>query len=131
MVDADIYLRKAKESLDGAESELRAGRLNNSANRSYYACFQAAIAALMLASRQPPASGRWSHAYVQSEFSGYLVGRLKRYPSDLRDTLSRNMELRHFADYDTQSVPHISAARAYRRAKTFLEAVQSERERYR
>src|SRR5205823_6359850 len=40
---------KALESLAGAESELANGRYNNAANRAYYACFQAAIAALQRA----------------------------------------------------------------------------------
>ena len=41
-----LYLTKAEESLRGAESEYTQGRYNNTANRCYYACFQAAIAAL-------------------------------------------------------------------------------------
>jgi len=41
-----VYLAKAEESLVGAASELAHGRYNNSVNRAYYACFQAAIAAL-------------------------------------------------------------------------------------
>ncbi len=42
----EIYLLKAEESLAGAESEFINGRYNNTAGRCYYACFQAAIAAL-------------------------------------------------------------------------------------
>jgi uncharacterized protein (UPF0332 family) len=41
-----IYLIKAEETLRGAESEFAQGRYNNAANRCYYACFQAAVAAL-------------------------------------------------------------------------------------
>ena len=41
------YLAKAEESLAGAESEFMDGRYNNTADRSYYPCFQAAIAALL------------------------------------------------------------------------------------
>ena len=47
MVDrVSIYLLKAQESLSGAQSEFANYRFNNCANRCYYACFQAAIAAL-------------------------------------------------------------------------------------
>jgi uncharacterized protein (UPF0332 family) len=45
--DITIYLAKASESLLTAESELVNGRYNSCANRCYYACFQAAIAALL------------------------------------------------------------------------------------
>jgi HEPN domain len=48
-----IYLTKAEESLRGAESEFAQGRYNNAANRCYYACFQAAVAALHHASVAP------------------------------------------------------------------------------
>jgi len=43
--DVEIYLAKALESLEGAESELANRRYNNCANRCYYASFQAAVAA--------------------------------------------------------------------------------------
>jgi hypothetical protein len=45
--DQSIFLAKAEESLAGAESELAAGRYYNCVNRCYYACFQAAVVALM------------------------------------------------------------------------------------
>ena len=45
--DITIYLAKATESLQTAESEFANGRYNSCANRCYYACFQAAIAALL------------------------------------------------------------------------------------
>jgi uncharacterized protein (UPF0332 family) len=58
-----IYLDKARESLAGAESEYGNRRHHNCANRCYYVCFQAAIAALLLAGVRPgsdrcPSSGR-------------------------------------------------------------------------
>jgi uncharacterized protein (UPF0332 family) len=44
--DITIYLAKAAESLLTAESEFINGRYNSCANRCYYCCFLAAIAAL-------------------------------------------------------------------------------------
>src|SRR4051794_28985492 len=117
MLDAESYLLRASEGLAGAESEFAAGRFNNCANRCYFACFHAAITALILDRRQPPTSGRWTHTYVQAEFAGYLITRAKRYPPELRDTLSRNMDLRHAADYHRNPVSEIAAARALRRAR--------------
>ena len=43
------FLNKSEESLAGAESEYANDRYDNCANRCYYACFQAAIAALLQA----------------------------------------------------------------------------------
>src|SRR5688500_17071878 len=46
---SDAFLARAKESLAGAESEFGNERYNNVANRAYFACFHAAVAALALA----------------------------------------------------------------------------------
>jgi hypothetical protein len=74
MIDPNVlFLEKALESLAGAESEAVNGRYNNSANRSYYACFQAAIAALMQARVRPPGGGDWGHGYVAAQFGDYSV----------------------------------------------------------
>ena len=52
-----IILEKARENLVGAESEFLNQRYNNSVNRAYYACFQAAIAALQKAGTPAVAPG--------------------------------------------------------------------------
>ena len=78
MDHATIFLAKAEASLAGAESELSQGRFDNGANRSYYACFQAAVAALIVAGIRPPShDGRWGHDFVQARFVGNLVNRRK------------------------------------------------------
>jgi uncharacterized protein (UPF0332 family) len=66
--DITIYLAKATESLLTAESEFVNGRYNSCANRCYYACFQAAIAALLCEGIRP--RGQWSHEFVQAQFVG-------------------------------------------------------------
>lgn len=117
-----IYLRKAEESLAGAESEFINGRYNNTANRCCYACFLAAIAALAQQGIQP-GRGQWRHEFVHGEFVGSLINRQKLYPSDLRDTLSRNLTLRQTADYEPLEVPQVQANRALRRTRGFLDAI--------
>lgn len=61
MVERDsAFLDRARESLAGAESEYVNDRYNNSANRSYYAVFQAATYALLAAvfgRREPRITG--------------------------------------------------------------------------
>ena len=123
---AQFFLFRADESLAGADSEYDNDRYNNCANRSYYACFQAAICALMQAgigtSGRP---GQWGHGYVQAQFVGQLVNRRKLYPASLRDVLARNLELRLVADYRKDEVTATQARRALRRARDLVAAVQS------
>ena len=54
------YLAKAHENLASAESELQHGRNNSCARSAYYACFHAAIAALLhagLTAKSRPEAG--------------------------------------------------------------------------
>ena len=119
------FLLKAIESLAGAESEFLNGRYNNRANRCYYGCFQAAIAALERASIQPT-GGHWSHAFVPSQFDGLLITRRKRYPTALRGTLANRYELRQTADYSRELVSRAEAGRALRQARTFVETIRDQ-----
>jgi uncharacterized protein (UPF0332 family) len=122
-----VFLAKAEESLAGAESEFANKRYNNSANRCYYACFQAAIAALLQAGIQPKGQHRqWGHDFVQAEFIGQLINRRKLYPSTMRDTLERAYVLRQIADYQTEQVSEAQMERVLRRARLFVVAVVRE-----
>ena len=101
MDDVDVYQTKATASLLTAESEFVIGRYNSCANRSYYSCFQAAIAALLR--KGIGARGdRWGHDYVQAQFAGQLVNRRKRYDPGLRRVLADNQALRDQADCHTR-----------------------------
>ncbi len=120
--EQQIFLAKAQESLAGAESEFSSARYNNTANRCYYACFQAAIAALTR-ERIEPRRGEWGHAFVQAQFSGELLNRRKRYSPDLRDTLNQNLTLRERADYKPQHITETQALRCLRRSRRFVESI--------
>src|SRR3954452_7137759 len=127
MIDSDTtFFEKAEESLAGAESEYANGRSNNSANRCYYACFQAAIYALIRAGIRPPgASQEWGHGFVQAQFVGQLINRRKLYPTSVRNTLEQNYRLRAIADYHQQDhVTDVRAARAVSRTEAFVEAIR-------
>jgi uncharacterized protein (UPF0332 family) len=124
MVEQNVYLRKASESLAGAKSEYVNGRYNNCTNRCYYACFQAAVHALVVAGIQPPDDqGRWGHDFVQSAFVGQLINRRKFYPTELRESLFRNLNLRHEADYGTELLTQTEAIRGLRRTREFVETI--------
>lgn len=118
-----IFFAKAEESLAGAGSEFVNGRYNNCANRCYYACFQAAIAALAREGIAPSAS-KWGHGFVQAQFAGELINRRKVYLPELRDVLERTYALRHRADYGASRVSQDHSARALRRTRMLVEAVQ-------
>jgi uncharacterized protein (UPF0332 family) len=122
--DVQAYLDKAVESLAGAESELSNRRFNNCANRCYYACFQAAVAALLAGDIQIRLPGKQvRHEYIQGQFAGILISRRKRYASSLRNALAENQLLRHAADYEMTPISEIQAHRAVRRSRDFVDAI--------
>lgn len=123
--DDVCYLRKAQESLETAISELTNRRFNSCANRCYYACFQAAIAALLrVGIRSTGRRNDWPHPFVQAQFIGQLVNRRHLYAVDLRTILPELQALRHGADYDPDPVTEFEATRAVRRARRFVNAGQ-------
>lgn len=121
--DAAIYLAKATESLLTAESEFVSARYNSCANRCYYACLQAAIAALLREGIRVK-DDQWGHGFVQARFVGLFINRRKRYGVELRRVLADNQVLRDTADYRPQHVSRIEASRALARSRAFVGAVQ-------
>src|SRR5215813_7485469 len=94
------YLAKAQENFASADSELQHGRTNSCARSAYYACFHAAIAALLHAGLTAPESARgWGHDWVHASFVGQLIQRCKLYPASLRRILPDLLALRHKGDY--------------------------------
>jgi uncharacterized protein (UPF0332 family) len=124
--DVAVFLAKAAESLLTAESEFVNGRYNSCANRCYYACFQAAVAALAREGIHP--RGRWSHESAQAQFVGQLINRRKVYRADAGQALIDNRALRERADYETTFVSRTQASRALGRARAFVTAVQQRSE---
>jgi len=124
-INADDYLTKAQESLWSAECECANRRFSNCANRAYYAAFQAAISALVREGIRSRSGNQWSHGYVQAEFAGRLINRNRRYPVELRSTLTNLLILRGNADYRPGAVSEIEAKRGLRKSQEFFKAIQS------
>lgn len=121
---AELFIDKAAESLGGAESELAARRFSDCANRCYYSCLQAALAALADAGvRGADKDGQVSHAAVQARFSGLLIGRRKLYSSAIAGALTQLLTLRGLADYSERPISEIQARRATNHARTFVAEV--------
>ncbi len=126
--EADAFLERAAESLAGAEAAFAAGRVNNAANRAYFACFQAAVAALIANRIAPRRPESWSHDDVQAQFAGQLIRRSKRYSAELAPVLSELQGLRKIADYRAAGVTVSRARTALRLARLFVGTIE-EKER--
>ncbi|MGH2559751.1 MAG: HEPN domain-containing protein [Thermomicrobiales bacterium] len=125
VADAVRYLAKAENSLTGAGRQYWNGRFDNSANRNYYACFQAAIAALIQAGiRLEKRADRWPHEFVISRFVGDLIHKRHQFPPELRRELDEIQLVRHSADYKSESITEFEAYRALRRTRLFVKAVR-------
>jgi uncharacterized protein (UPF0332 family) len=122
--EREAFPAKATESLASARSEFANGRYNSCANRCYFACFQAAVGALIRADLRQSGT-QFSHAFVQAQFAGQLVSRRKEYPAHLRDVLLQLFIVRQTADYLLVPVSRTRASRALDRATEFVAAVIS------
>ena len=122
--DANDYLAKALESLASAESELAADRYNACMNRCYFACFQAAVSALV---REGIVSSHVKHTHmaVARDFNNHLIRRRKLYPERLASVLPRLVSLRHQADYRPTSVGRGRASAEVVAARDFVSQVAS------
>jgi len=125
----DLWVHKAEQSLLGAQSELEAQRYDNVANRCYYACFQAAIAALLAEGIKPLSGSQWGHDYVQAQFAGQLIGRRKLYVANMGGVLLHMLALRRVGDYTPDSVTPKAAERGVRQAHTFVTVLRQQKRR--
>jgi uncharacterized protein (UPF0332 family) len=120
--DSQVMVQKARESLASAEADFAARRYNSSANRAYFACFQATVAIFLevglIGVHSDP-----KHSFVQSQFVEQLIKRRKLYPARLAGFLPELMNWRHTADYDFRDVSRRSASEAVRMAADFVAVV--------
>ena len=116
-----MELARATESLKAAELCLREGLVNPSANRAYYAMFQAAQLAL---EAEGFARAEWSHKGLHSSFNQELIHHRKLYPRIFRNYLTSALTVRQAADYGEAGVGAKIARRQVRRAATFVKTVE-------
>jgi len=122
----DEFISKAKENITVAEWSYENGHYNASANRAYYAAFQAAIAALAHIGINTVSH---SHKATQAHFVAELIKRRKIYPSHLKSYLKDLQDVRNDADYELKFVSKKIAGRQYRHAKEFVELIAQEIEK--
>jgi uncharacterized protein (UPF0332 family) len=116
------FLTKAKENLEDAEQALQEGRYNASANRAYYAAFQAAIAAL---AQESITHEKNPHSWVQAQFSERLIKARKYYPSKLASYLMDMQARRDTADYKPTMTSKKTAKEQVQQSKEFLSLIIS------
>jgi uncharacterized protein (UPF0332 family) len=115
-----MEMAKAAESLRAAEICYAQGFYNSSANRAYYAMFQAAQVALETAGFVRP---EWSHAGLHATFTNELTRRRKQFAPVLARDLVIVQELRHTADYRNHHLSARQATRALSKAREFVQAI--------
>ncbi len=118
-----MKIDKAKESLQAAELCYTHKLYNSTANRAYYAMFQAAVVALEVGGAKA-VGARWSHARVQSSFASELIRKRKVYPRSLARLLTDGLQVRNEADYTTINISKRRANRALRWAHDFVQQVE-------
>ena len=124
---AAAFLAKARENLEDAQAALAARRHNACASRSYYAAFQAAVAALWVEGIRPArgTEGTLSHKMVQTEWAGRLIYRRKLYPPELRSVLQKLIELRITADYRESNVSARDAKRGLTASEFMVQHIEA------
>lgn len=118
------FLHKAEENLKIAQISFELECYNASANRAYFAAFQAAIAAL--ADKGVLSKGRNDHKWVQSEFNLRLIKREKLYPSDFKKYLFDMQSVRNLADYSDQNIGKKIACKQLERATELIHHIETE-----
>lgn len=117
-----MLIEKAYESLRAAELCFAEKLYNSTANRAYYAMFQAMIVALE--SRGFRSKGKqWSHEAAQSTFATERTRWRKFYSSELVSDLLDVLSIRNQADYKERNVSGEDACDALKAAQQFVEAV--------
>ena len=122
--DAEVFLAKAEEALASAAGDFASNRFNSCANRSYYACFQAATSALLTMGVDAR-----SHRAVQALFARELVNRRKMYSGNMSSVLPMLTTLRQTADYRPDHVTRGEASRALAHAGHFVDEILARRRR--
>jgi uncharacterized protein (UPF0332 family) len=112
------FLERAKENISAAEELFASQRYNASANRSYYAAFHAAIAALFHYGYEPEID----HKPVQSSFVRLLIHQRKVFPSSLKTDLLDLQNVRGEADYRS-GIGKKRAAAQLKQAQIFVSTI--------
>jgi len=118
-------LEKADRALASADILLREGDAEGACNRSYYAMFNAARAALILVSAPPEVTEGKSHSGLHSAFNQYLV-KPGHIPQALGAEFRRAERLRQISDYLGDPIVSEKADLTLQHAREFVDKIKSD-----
>ena len=116
---AASYMAKAKRAVTSAKVLLDAGDADGACNRSYYAMFDAAHAALLMSGAPVREEIARTHSGLIGAFGEHLV-KTGRVSKDMGRTLNRAEEIRLVADYKGDSVEAQDAQEMIEQAESFV-----------
>ena len=115
------HMRRAFKRLEVARLNLASGYPDDSCNRSYYAMFEAASAALAVLGISPPKT----HKGVAKLFQQHVV-KPGRVDTNMGAVISRIERLRLIADYEGVPIEMEQAQDALQQAEKFVEVVRAD-----
>jgi len=120
---AENFIAKAGRALEEARVLLNAGGFEGACNRAYYAMFDAAHAALLVAGITLPEAAPKTHRSVIASFGLHLV-KAGTIAPELGSALNKVERLRKLADYTGEVVAEEDARWAVSQAGEFVSKVR-------
>ena len=120
-MNPEQHMERAFKRLEVARLNLASGYPDDSCNRSYYATFEAAGAALAVLGISPPKT----HKGVAKLFQQHVV-KPGRIDTNMGAVVSRIERLRLIADYEGVPIEMEQAHDALQQAEKFVEVVRAE-----
>jgi len=118
-------LEKADRAIASAEVLLRDGDAEGASNRSYYAMFNAARAALILVGAPPEVTEGKSHSGLHAAFNQYLI-KSGHISQALGAEFRRAERLRQISDYLDDQIESEKAELTLNNAREFIQKIKSE-----
>lgn len=118
------FMTKAERALESGRLLFEAGDTDGACNRTYYAMFDAAKAALLATDAPPEAIDAKTHSGLIAAFSLHVVKR-GFVAADHGRSFNRLHELRMIADYRGDSIEEPQIRQAIADATAFIAAVEA------
>lgn len=125
-MEAATFFTKSEENLTAARLCLQNGLCNASANRAYYAMFQAAVAILLARGVTFDPKRHLDHALIRSLFSNEFIHRKKIFQRKYNSSLYDAFAQRTLSDYHPTSISQNKARQQLLRAEEFVKVIREE-----
>ena len=120
-----VLMAKADRACSSARALLDLGDVDGACNRSYYAMFDAARAALLASGAPVKVDIGKTHSGLINAFSNHLI-KNGSVSKEMGRLLKRAVEIRLVADYKGDSVELIDAQEMVEQAETFVSALRAD-----